>query len=258
MMRAWMTAIVLSGLLAACASTGDRPYQPKTEDLNDPAEVNAQLGIEYMRKGMYDASLEKLKKALRQNPDLQLAQVSLAILYERLGEEDKAAQHYKRAYQIDPKDPVTLNAYGQYLCRSGELGQADEMFRAALKDPLYQYPELIYTNAGICARQGGDMARAERYFREALKRNPKYQPALQEMARSTFASQQYLATRAYLQRLQALTPLTPEFLWIGVRAESAMHNRDAMASYALVLKNRYPEAEETQQLIEWERKPGER
>ena len=130
------------------------------------------------------------------------------------------------------------------------------MFLAALKDPLYQYPELIYTNAGICARSGPDPEQAEKYFRAALKHNPKYQPALGEMARTSFASEQYLATRAYLQRLQALAPLTPEFLWIGVRAEYALHNRDAMSSYALLLKNRYPEAEETQALIDWERKPG--
>jgi type IV pilus assembly protein PilF len=131
------------------------------------------------------------------------------------------------------------------------------MFRAAVKDPLYQYPELVYTNAGICARRRPDTGLAEKYFREALKLNPKYKPALQEMARTSFTGENYLATRAYLQRLQALTPLTPEFLWIGVRAEYAMHNRDTMSSYALVLKNRYPEAEETQALIEWERKLGD-
>ncbi len=258
MMRAVLTGLVLSWLLVACASSGGGYSGNKADDMSDPAEVNTQLGIQYMRRGMYDASLEKLKKAIGQNPDLQLAQVSLAILYERLGEEDLAASHYRKAYQINEKDPVTLNAYGQYLCRNGDLNKADRMFRAAAQDPLYQYPEMIYTNAGICARKGADLAQAESYFREALQHNPKYRPALQEMARSSFASKEYLATRAYLQRLQALTPLSPEFLWIGVRAESAMHNRDAMASYALALKNRYPEAEETQALIQWERKQGER
>ena len=246
-----MTRNVVAGMLlvlvlAACTSTGGK-YNSNGEPKVDPAEVNAQLGIEYMRKG----------KAIAQNPDLQLAHVSLAILYERLGEEKKAAREYRKAYQLNDKDPVTLNAYGQYLCRNGELDEADKMFRKAASDPLYQYPEMVYTNAGICARKRPDMDQAEQYFRDALKHNPKYQPALQEMARTSFAREQYLATRAYLQRLQALTPLTPEFLWIGVRAEFAMHNNDAMSSYALLLKNRYPEAEETQALIEWERKAGE-
>jgi type IV pilus assembly protein PilF len=257
MIRGAITVGLLLVLLTGCASTGQRNYK-SSEGEKSPAEVNAQLGIEYMRKGMYEASMEKLDKAVRQNPDLQLAQVSLAILYERLGEDELAEKHYRKAYHIDRQDPVTLNAYGQYLCRKGDLDRADSMFVAALKDPLYQMPELVYTNAGICARERPDLDKAERYFRAALQRNPRYQPALQEMVRTMFLKQQYLATRAYLQRLQELSPLTPEFLWIGVRAESELDDRKAVAGYALALKQRHPESEETQALIEWERQAGER
>jgi type IV pilus assembly protein PilF len=257
MKRSVITGVLLSVLLGGCASTGSR-HHGGDESKTDPAEINAQLGIQYMRKGMYESALEKLNKAVRQNPDQQLAQVSLAILYERLGEDGLAEQHYKKAYSINRKDPVTLNAYGQYLCRIGKLDQADEMFRAAVKDPLYELPELVYTNAGICARKRPDLELAERYFREALKHNPKYQPALQEMVRTSFAQEQYLATRAYLQRVQEVAPLEPEFLWIGVRVEASLNDKNAMSSYALALKNRYPESEETQALIAWERKSGER
>jgi type IV pilus assembly protein PilF len=257
MRRSLIAGVLLSLLLGGCASTGSQ-HNGDGEPKKDPAEVNAHLGIEYMRKGMYEAALEKLNKAVRQNPNQQLAQTSLAILYERLGEDDLAEQHYKKAYSINRKDPVTLNAYGQYLCRIGKLDQADEMFLTAVKDPLYELPELVYTNAGICARKRPDLKLAEKYFREALRRNPKYQPALQEMVRTSFAQEQYLATRAYLQRLQELVPLQPEFLWIGVRVEASLNDRNAVSSYALLLKNRYPDAEETQQLIEWERKTGER
>jgi type IV pilus assembly protein PilF len=256
MMRGAIGGTLILILLAGCASTGGQHYdvtgQPK-----DPAEVNTQLGIAYMRKGMYDTALEKLNKAIRQDPDFQLAQVSIAILYERLGEDDLAEKHYKRAYGLNRKDPVTLNAYGQFLCRKGKLERADEMFRTAVKDPLYQMPELVYTNAGICARKRPDMALAEKYFRDALKKNPKYVPALEEMARTSFARKQYLVTRAYLQRLQGIKPLTAEFLWIGVRTEAALGDKDAMSSYALSLKNLFPETEETQELIKWERKTGE-
>ena len=132
------------------------------------------------------------------------------------------------------------------------------MFMQAVKDPLYRYPEMVYTNAGICAQMRPDPELASKYFRDALKRNPKYAPALREMVRSSFAQQKYLATRAYLQRLQEVAPLAPEFLWIGVRSEAALNDQDALASYALILKNQYPESEETQALFEWERKQGER
>ena len=248
--------IVAAGILAAlllngCATSGKQPESDSAAET--PAEVNTQLGIEYMRKGMYEPSLEKFKKALAQNPRLAIAHGYIAVLYERLGETKLADKHYERAYQLKPDDPLILNNYGQYLCRNDQLDEADRMFNQALKDPLYRFPETILTNAGLCAEKRPDMELAEKYFREALEKNPRFQPALRQMVRNSFAQQHYLATRAYLQRLQELMPLSAEFLWIAVRAETELGDRNAASSYALLLKNEFPESEQTQSLIEWER-----
>ncbi|MFQ5642205.1 MAG: type IV pilus biogenesis/stability protein PilW [Thiogranum sp.] len=247
-----MTTVLLLG---ACSSNKSRFVE---QEKGDPAEVNTQLAIEYMREGMYEAAMEKFEKALKQNPDLQVAHTSMAILYERLGEDDLASKHYRKAYHINRKDPLTLNNYGQFLCRKGRLEEADKMFMAAVKDPLYRYPETLYTNAGICAVKRPDLLLADTYFRKALQSNPQYPPALRKMVEISFAQEKYLAARAYLQRLQEVAPLTPKYLWIAVRAESALGDRDAVSSYALVLKNRYPESDEAQALVEWEQKQGGR
>ena len=242
-------------LLGACTSNKSRFAE---QEKGDPAEVNTQLAIEYMREGMYQASMEKFKKALKQNPNLQVAHASLAILYERLGENELAEKHYRKAYNLNRKDPLTLNNYGQFMCRDGRLKEADKMFAAAVRDPLYRHPETVYTNAGICAHMRPDPELADTYFRKALQANPKYPPALREMVKGSFAEEKYLATRAYLTRLQDVTRLTPEYLWIGVRAEEALGDKNAVSSYALILKNQYPESDETQALIKWEHKLGGR
>lgn len=245
---AWIVALLM---LSSCAtSPGDAS---RGGDSRTPAEVNTQLGMEYMREGMYAESLEKLKKALVQDPRLPAAHASIAVLYERLGENDLADKHYRRAYDLKPDDPLVLNNYGQYLCRTGRLDEADRMFSKALQDPLYRNPAVVLTNAGLCAEKRPDLDLAEKYFRQALEKDPAFPPALRQMVRITFARQQHLATRAYLQRLLAVAPLTPEFLWIGVRAESALGDNNASSSYALQLKNRFPESQEAQALVEWER-----
>ncbi len=251
-----LTLVLAMTVLSACSSTPKRTRAPEVKQ--DPAEVNTQLGIEYMREGRYELAQEKLKKALKQNPNYQTAHTSIAVLYEKLGENKLADKHYRRAYNIDRKNAQTANNYGQFLCRSGRYKEADKKFMTAVQDPLYQYPAMVYTNAGICARKQPDIELSDKYFRTALKIDPKYRPALREMIRSSFSQQKYLATRAYLQRLQEVEPLTPEFLWIGVRAESELDDRSAMASYSLLLKNRYPASEETDELLKWERKLGER
>ena len=130
MIRNLIAGILLLLMLGACSS---KPTKSDAEFKGDPAEINAQLGIEYMRQGMYEAASEKLNKAVKQNPGLQLAQVSLAILNEKLGEDNEAGKHYRKAYGINRKDPVTLNAYGQFLCRKGELAKAEEFGMRILK-----------------------------------------------------------------------------------------------------------------------------
>ena len=190
--------VLTLSLFGACSSVQTK--SGKSEKKQDPAEINTQLGIEYMREGMYESSMEKLKKSIKQNSSYQLAHTSIAILYEKLGEDKLADKHYRKAYNLNRRDSLTLNNYGQFLCRGGRLEEADKMFMAALKDPLYRYPEMVYTNAGICARKRPDVELSDKYFRNALKVNPTYKPALREMIRGSFSQQKYLATRAYLQR----------------------------------------------------------
>ena len=115
-MLVWLVAMVL--LLGACTSNKSRFVE---QEKGDPAEVNTQLAIEYMRAGMNEAAMQKFKKALKQNPDLQVAHSSIAILYERLGETALAEKHYRKAYRLNRKDSPTLNNYGQFLCRDGRL-----------------------------------------------------------------------------------------------------------------------------------------
>ncbi len=251
MARTWlrrMSSVLLLAGVAACASAPGY----KTVDGQDPAEINTQLGIEYLRKGLYQASSDKLEKALSQNPRYAPAHDAIAVLYEQLGEIGKADTHYRRSLALDGKNPATMNNYGQFLCRHDKLDEADRYFQKALKDPLYRYPEMVDTNAGICAAKVPDLPRAESYFRRALAINDKYLPAIREMARLNFATGNYLGTRAYVQRYELQAKLTAELLWLAVQTEDKLGDRDTSASYALVLKKEFPDAPETQTMMQWQ------
>jgi type IV pilus assembly protein PilF len=62
--------VVIALLLSACVS------DPKMdiEDRNDASDYNAQLGLAYINQGRYDLAMNKLKKAVEQNPDNAVAQ----------------------------------------------------------------------------------------------------------------------------------------------------------------------------------------
>ncbi len=250
-MRSTLVWAVL--LCMTLATIGCAPTNKRQMNAAKAAEANVQLGVAYFREGRLADAMEKLKKALEQKPDLPEAHASIAVLYERLGEDDLAAQHYRRALSLAPKDSKIHNNYGQFLCRRGKLEQADKHFQAAVTDPLYETPEAAYTNAGLCARNIPDEARAEEYFRKALSKNPLYPYALLQMLKLSHDQGKFLRARAYLQRYQEVAPQTPDSLWYGIRVEHALGDKDAVSSFALLLKNNFPDTAQTRDYLEWAR-----
>jgi len=240
----WLLAVLVLAV-SACGGTATRPGEDKAK----AASINVELGIAYMRHGNKQAAMEKLQKALQEDPTLVKGHTAIAVLYEQLQEFEMAEQHFRRALQLAPKDSSANNNYGGFLCRRGHYAEAVKHFDLAAANPLYDQPELALTNAGLCLLREEKLDQAERYFREALKKNPFYPQALLNMARVSLQQQQYLSARAYLQRFQEVARHTPESLAVGIEAETALGDRDAVASYRLLLKNNFPTSPQAERLI---------
>ncbi len=73
-LQKWSFALMLS-FLTACNSTGTRPEYVAPDP--KAAEINMRLGLNYMQRGDYAVALEKLQKALKQNPNLPSATTPL-------------------------------------------------------------------------------------------------------------------------------------------------------------------------------------
>lgn len=243
----WIFGIaMLALLLGACSSTPTYTSDPKRA-----AQANLELGVAYYREGRLQLAMENLRRAVDLDPDLFEAHGAIAILYERLGENESAERHYRRALALAPADSRTNNNYGQFLCHQKRLQDADRHFRQAVADPLYDTPEVAYTNAGICARRIPDVRKAEEYFRLALERNPFYPQALLQMLSLNHEQGEYLRARAYLQRYQQVSRHGAESLWLGIQVEHALGDKNAVASYGLALRNHFPDAPQTRAYLEW-------
>lgn len=239
-----LLALVLSG----CATTG--ADEPSNDEKS--ARINTQLGIAYLRQGELEQALHKLTKALRQDPDHAEAHSAIAVLYERLGELDKAATHFQRSVELSPKDSSALNNFGRFECARGRVEQAEALFRRAAENPLYRSAELPLSNAGTCLLRAGQREKAEQYFSKALQVNDKFGPALLRMAELRQQNGDSLSARGFYQRYLALAPQTPETLWLGIQIERVLGDKDAVASYALLLKGKFPNSPEAQRLKELE------
>ena len=228
-------------LLAGCSGGGSvRPNVPS----NEVAETNLNLGIEYMRRGDYETALEKLDRAYQADPRYYAVHNAYGLLYQRLGNPEQAERHFRKALSLKNNDSLTRNNYGLFLCQRGRYQEAEEQFLKAAENPLYETPAVAISNAGSCAKQSGDMEKAERYFRRALKINPKIPAALKQMSQLSFENENYLSARAYLQRYLENAKHTAETLWLGIRIERHLGDKDAESSYGLLLRNNFPDSEE--------------
>jgi len=239
-------------LLSACASNSTVQNDNYISD-DKAADINLKLGIEYMRLGRTDIALNKLQKALELDPQYAETYNVLAVLYERLGLVDEAKQHYQTALTFKPKGSDIHNNYGQFLCQQNQWKEAEKHFLQALENPVYQKPEIPYTNAALCALKNHQNSIAETYLRKALGQNTKFPRALYQMAQISYEQENYQQSRDYLQRYLDIAEHTPQSLWLGIRIERKFNNQDTEASYSLLLRRKFPDSQETQLLNQSER-----
>ena len=241
----WIMAACMAIALSGCNQANVRSDADKAS----PAAANVELGILYMREGKKVIAMEVLQKALTQDPNSADAHNAIAVLYESLGETDKADSHFRRALSLNAKDSQAHNNYGSFLCRNKRWDEAEKHYLAAAANTLYETPEISYTNAGSCAFNAKDVAKAEQYWRKALEVNPEFPPALLQMGRLSVNQKNYMSARAYLQRFHQVAKPSPESLWLGIQTERVLGDKNAEASYSMLLKNGYPDSPQAKQLL---------
>jgi curved DNA-binding protein CbpA len=93
-----------------------------------------------------------------------------------------AVDHFDRAYNAEPKAVyLAASAWAIYMDpqRKADVPKAKQMMAEALKRDANC--DRAHYQLGVIARVEGDMDRAERHFREAVRSNPKHLEANQEL-----------------------------------------------------------------------------
>jgi type IV pilus assembly protein PilF len=249
--------LVFVSMLSGCAGTqqsqsGNPEARPAGEE-NLSARLHTELAAGYFSRAQYAVALQELRKALDADKNYAPAYSILGVVHAELREDKEAEAHFQRAVDLSPNYAEAHNNFGLFLCKRGRQAEALKHFESALANPLYATPEKALANAGNCALEKGDLAQAEIYFGRALKRVPNQSTALLGMADFHARKGSWLAARSVLRQLATqfddLARLGPQALWIGLRAERQLGDREVEANYGAVLRRSYPESIQAQWLI---------
>ncbi len=233
-----LVVIAMAMTLMACTIVTTSPK--RTTDDEDAASFNAKLGLQYLQRGDLELANEKLTKALEQDSKNSLAHISMAQLQFAIDKPEVARKHYKRAVALDPDNADNRNAYGIFLCSTGDVEGAEREFDKAASNPFYDTPEYALDNAGVCMLEAGRLKDAEGYLLKALQRNPKFGNAYLHIAELRFKERRLTIAESYLARHHDTSPISSASLWLGLQIQRDRGNVSAADSYAKRLLNEFP------------------
>jgi type IV pilus assembly protein PilF len=253
-------ALTLLVLLAGCAGgsgKGPSSYAPPPQqasaaspaDAATRARVHTKLAAGYFELGNYGVALQEAQEALKSDPNYVPALNVQGLVYMELRDDRAADASFQRALRVTLLDSDTNNNYGWFLCSRKREQESIKYFLAALRNPLYTTPDKSWVNAGVCARQTGDLKAAEDHFQQALKVRPTQPQALFQLADIAYRRKDLGEAKTYLTRLMRDPEPTAEMLRLALRVERGLGDRNAEASLGFQLRKRFPEARETRALI---------
>lgn len=250
-------AILLGGCVTPRAGTGVAPSAERSVMDQEPAnesqaaaKIHIDLGMAYLQVGRYDVALDEAKIALRYDGNYAPAYHLMALVYMFLEDAPAARSNFELAIGLAPNDPEFNNSYGWFQCVNGHKEDGLQRLAMAARNPYYRTPTRPYTNAGLCLLRSNEEDAALEQFQRAVQADPANLPALYQLAQISYRRADYPAARRYLVQLHQQGEPSAETVWLGLRTERRLGNREAEASYASQLKSRFPDAAQTRLMMQ--------
>lgn len=212
-------------------------------DYEKAAQLNIELGLEYLKQGQVSRAKRKFVHAKELAPQLSEVHYSYGYFLEHVGEIKEAEKFYQKAISLNPKGAIEQNSYGAFLCRQGNYAKGEKAFQQALKDVNDENTAEIYENAGFCAKQIPDSAKAKDYFEKALRHDPDRPAVLLELGIIAYQANNLEQAKAYHTHLMKLSAPTARSLLLGSELAKKMGETDKSASYEMMLKSQFPTAQ---------------
>ncbi|HSV50974.1 MAG TPA: type IV pilus biogenesis/stability protein PilW [Burkholderiaceae bacterium] len=251
---AGVAALVLAALAAGCANrpdgqpgTGTQTDMVTTSDEPEArrrARVRLELAVGYFEQGQTTVALDELKQALVTDPSFSEAFNLRGLIYMRLNDMRMAEDSFRRALALNSRDPDTHHNYGWLLCQQGRYSESIQAFGQVLLHPTYGGRAKTLMAQGLCQVRAGQLAEAERSLARSYELDAGNPITGYNLSNLLFQRNEFNRAQFYIRRLNNSEFANAESLWLGVKVERRMNNREAMMQLADQLRKRYPQSRE--------------
>jgi type IV pilus assembly protein PilF len=245
----WLYACWLAVLVAGCAANpggapgpGARSEVMTESDETDGrkrARIRLELAANYFQQGQTTVALDEIKQSLAADPTYADAHNLRGLVYMRLGDNVLAAESFRRALALNPRDADVMHNYGWLLCQQGNYPESSALFARAIATPGYTGQPKTWMTQGICQISAGQSAEGERSLLQAYEMDAGNPITAYHLSKALFQRGDLARAQFYIRRVNNSDLARAETLWLGIKVERGMGNREAMAQLADQLKKRF-------------------
>jgi type IV pilus assembly protein PilF len=249
-----LAGILLMGLVGCASSSGGSTSNSGTKsdivtDSDEPenrtrARRYLTLAILYFNDGKTTIALDTLKQSIAADATWFEAYNLRGLIYTRLNDIPLAEDSFKRALSLNPNAAAVQHNYGRMLCKQSRTSEGLEMFSRALTNPAYGERAKTWMAQGDCQLEAGQRAEAETSFLRSYELDAANPFTGYNLALLLFQRGDLQRAQFYARRLNNSESANAESLWLGVKVERKLDNRDAGAQLGVQLKKRFPQSRE--------------
>lgn len=255
--RLFFACLVVAGLIAisGCASKllGVGPDGSEAEILTDSdepearkrARIRLELAVGYFEQGQTTIALDELKQSITADPTYGDAYNLRGLIYMRLNDFRFAEESFRRALAINPKDSNLMHNLGWLLCQQSRYPQAQQLFTQALANPQYGERAKTFRAQGLCQVRAGLRDEAEQSLLKSYEFDAGNPVTVYNLAILLFERGNFGRAQFYVRRLNNSQLANEESLWLGIKVERRMEDREAMLQLAAQLEKRFPQSRQT-------------
>ncbi|MFZ4480181.1 MAG: type IV pilus biogenesis/stability protein PilW [Rhodoferax sp.] len=255
---ACLTAIGLAGVIG-CASKMDGTGSGATgaaggemltasdePDARKRARIRLELAVGYFEQGQTTIALDELKQSIAADPTYAEAYSLRGLIYMRLNDFRFSEESFRKALAISPRDSNIMHNLGWLYCQQARYPEAQQLFSQALANPQYGERAKTYRAQGLCQVSAGLLAEGEQSLQKSYEFDAGNPITGYNLASLLFQRGDFVRAQFYVRRLNNSELANAESLWLGIKVERRMENRDAMLQLAAQLTKRYPKSRELQ------------
>ncbi len=202
------------------------------------ARLRMELASTYYAQGQYTTALDELKQAVAIDPRLPAAHEMRALIYDAIGDKDRADASFRQALDLNPNNASVLHNHAWSQCRRGNYAEADALFVRAIAlppSPTQPVPlAKILLARGVCQVRAGLYAEGEKSLLRSYEIDASSPATAYNLAAVLMRQGELERARFYVRRVNNVQEqMTAESLWLAIRIEHRLGNyagRDELAS----------------------------